>query len=334
MERANRIQYFCDEGSTIPFLSHPRCAHLYKMRAINPVSLARARDYYESQHQEKSALRTGNDEQKTSQDEHADLVEKELTVALADKQSALFDRPYVEKKGKNDFLVLRPDVVDPFVTVVPNHMYYNIEKTCVNWYVLIALALVSCTSSVHSRTDEPYLLATVLFYCDGDGQKATANEIPMKVDTLIRKDVNARILSDRVKVVPVFNDSRLSPSPAELIGFMQYMQKTVVVTRLPAQLAKKLVVEHKKRLMKKELESKNDKGKKTVHSFKDEEANSESKSSDGKNNAVLPKMFLKNSVYYSIEAKCIFRSIACDKLEAAITLLGVTKQSSVVSQKQ
>ncbi|PZC75933.1 hypothetical protein B5X24_HaOG205326 [Helicoverpa armigera] len=102
-------------------------------RAINPVSLARARDYYESQHPEKSALRTGDDEQKTSQDEHADLVEKELTVALADKQSALFDRPYVEKKGKNDFLVLRPDVIDPFVTVVPNHMYYNIEKTCVNW---------------------------------------------------------------------------------------------------------------------------------------------------------------------------------------------------------
>ncbi|PZC75932.1 hypothetical protein B5X24_HaOG205325 [Helicoverpa armigera] len=210
-------------------------------------------------------------------------------------------------------------------------------------YVLIALALVSCTSSVHSRTNKPYLLATVLYYCDGDGQKATANEVPMKVDKLIRKDVNARILGDRVKVVPVFNDSRLSPSPAELIGFMQYMQKTVVVTRLPAQLAKKLVVEHKKRLMKKELESKNDKGNKPVHSFKDEaaifsllaeEANSESKSSDGKNNAVLPKMFLKNSVYYSIEAKCISRSIACDKLEAAIMLLGATKKSFVVSQKQ
>ncbi|CAK1554723.1 unnamed protein product [Leptosia nina] len=61
------------------------------------------------------------------------LVENELKNALALKSSALNDRPVIQKRGRNDFLVMKPHVVDPFVTVVPNNMYYNIEKKCVNW---------------------------------------------------------------------------------------------------------------------------------------------------------------------------------------------------------
>ena len=66
-------------------------------------------------------------------DEHAKMVEKELKNVLDRKKSALHDRPYIEKRGRNDFLVLRPEIADPFVTVVPNDIYYKIEKTCVNW---------------------------------------------------------------------------------------------------------------------------------------------------------------------------------------------------------
>ncbi|XP_047523903.1 uncharacterized protein LOC125062200 [Pieris napi] len=61
------------------------------------------------------------------------LIENELKNALALKSSALNDRPVLQKRGRNDFLVMKPDVVDPFVTVVPNNIYYNIEKKCVNW---------------------------------------------------------------------------------------------------------------------------------------------------------------------------------------------------------
>lgn len=80
----------------------------------------------------RSALRMP-EEGKILKDDHANLVEKELKGALSHKNSALYDRPFVEKRGKNDYLVMRPEVVDPFVTVVPNHIYYNIEKSCVNW---------------------------------------------------------------------------------------------------------------------------------------------------------------------------------------------------------
>lgn len=110
-------------------------------RALNPVNLAKARDYYKALtkdmggHNKKKVMRSRRDPAPKAlrTDEHSDLVETELKLALTHKKSALFDRPYVEKHGKNDYLVLRPEVVDPFVTVVPNHMYYNIEKKCVNW---------------------------------------------------------------------------------------------------------------------------------------------------------------------------------------------------------
>lgn len=63
----------------------------------------------------------------------AELVEAELKYALEKKSSALYDRPVVEQMGRNDFLVINPGDVDPFVTVIPNDIYYNHEKTCVNW---------------------------------------------------------------------------------------------------------------------------------------------------------------------------------------------------------
>lgn len=67
------------------------------------------------------------------QDEMEVLVENELLNALSKKASALLDRPYLQKKGRNDFLVIHPELNDPFVTIVPNDMYYNSEKKCVNW---------------------------------------------------------------------------------------------------------------------------------------------------------------------------------------------------------
>nr|XP_053624084.1 uncharacterized protein LOC128682997 isoform X2 [Plodia interpunctella] len=65
--------------------------------------------------------------------EHAQVVEKELTSALNEKTSALMQHPYVENKGVNDFLVMKDGFSDPSVTVIPNAIYYDIEKKCVNW---------------------------------------------------------------------------------------------------------------------------------------------------------------------------------------------------------
>ncbi|CAB3258968.1 unnamed protein product [Arctia plantaginis] len=66
-------------------------------------------------------------------DDQAHLIEKELIGALANKKSALLDKPFIESQGRNDFLVLHPAFRDPHVTVIPNMIYYNIEKRCVNW---------------------------------------------------------------------------------------------------------------------------------------------------------------------------------------------------------
>lgn len=66
-------------------------------------------------------------------DELASLVEKELLHTLEKRSSAKLSKPFVQKKGRNDFLVIQSDPSDPFVTVVPNDIYYNVEKKCVNW---------------------------------------------------------------------------------------------------------------------------------------------------------------------------------------------------------
>ncbi|CAG4984229.1 unnamed protein product [Parnassius apollo] len=47
--------------------------------------------------------------------------------------SVLLDHPFVQKNGRNDYLVMQPQALDPYVTVIPNDIYYNHEKTCVNW---------------------------------------------------------------------------------------------------------------------------------------------------------------------------------------------------------
>lgn len=110
-------------------------------RRVNPISLAKAKDYYAAL---KKTVRAGpnkNAMKKILRQDEADvedvkrgvLVENELKNSLDHKKSALYDRPYVEHQGKNDYLVMREDIFDSFVTVVPNHIYYNAEKKCVNW---------------------------------------------------------------------------------------------------------------------------------------------------------------------------------------------------------
>ncbi|CAH0716601.1 unnamed protein product, partial [Brenthis ino] len=79
---------------------------------------------------------TGNVEAATqaeAPDEFRVLVENELLNALSKKAAAVLDRPFLQKKGRNDFLVIKPNLKDPFVTIVPNDIYYNAEKKCVNW---------------------------------------------------------------------------------------------------------------------------------------------------------------------------------------------------------
>lgn len=117
-------------------------------RRLNAESIAKAKEMYKSitknmsKKQIKKWLRqeVGAVENKATDPEdivanedQVALVERELTSALYDKKSALYDRPYLEKMGENDFLVINDDLTDQYVTVIPNAIYYNIEKKCVNW---------------------------------------------------------------------------------------------------------------------------------------------------------------------------------------------------------
>lgn len=70
---------------------------------------------------------------KTKDDELSKLVEEELKLAVFQESSALLDKATIEKMGRNDFLVLENGNHDRFVTVIPNDIYYNIEKICANW---------------------------------------------------------------------------------------------------------------------------------------------------------------------------------------------------------
>lgn len=111
-------------------------------RNINLASLKRARGLYDiiaqdMKDKKKKQLLSAEPAEKEERpgiiNKDAIIAEAELKDSLAQKNSALLDRPIVEHKGKDDFLVMRPDIVDPFVTVIPNAMYINIEKKCVNW---------------------------------------------------------------------------------------------------------------------------------------------------------------------------------------------------------
>ncbi|KOB76256.1 4-aminobutyraldehyde dehydrogenase [Operophtera brumata] len=62
----------------------------------------------------------------------ASVVEKELEHVL-EKKSSVFEKPHLEKFGQNDFLVMDTELEDKFVTVIPNAIFYNVEKKCVNW---------------------------------------------------------------------------------------------------------------------------------------------------------------------------------------------------------
>lgn len=80
-----------------------------------------------------STVQGGEGRHKNPRNELASLVEKELLRTLDKRSSAMLSKPFVQKKGRNDFLVIQSDPSDPFVTVVPNDIYYNVEKKCVNW---------------------------------------------------------------------------------------------------------------------------------------------------------------------------------------------------------
>ncbi|KAJ2954531.1 hypothetical protein O0L34_g2815 [Tuta absoluta] len=70
---------------------------------------------------------------RANNDARNELVINELQNSPSIKSSALLHNAWVQKRGRNDFLVLAEEAQDPFVTVIPNNIYYNIEKKCANW---------------------------------------------------------------------------------------------------------------------------------------------------------------------------------------------------------
>lgn len=61
------------------------------------------------------------------------VMDAEMKEIFSHNTTGLDLKPYLETKGHNDYIVLHHDQADPFVTVIPNDIYYNIEKKCVNW---------------------------------------------------------------------------------------------------------------------------------------------------------------------------------------------------------
>ncbi|XP_061720567.1 uncharacterized protein LOC133527532 [Cydia pomonella] len=81
------------------------------------------------------------------------VEEQELTKVARSSASELLGKPYVETRGRNDYLVIQSNNVDPFVTVIPNSIYYDIEKKCVNW--LDACSLKGIRAHLLQRVQDP-----------------------------------------------------------------------------------------------------------------------------------------------------------------------------------
>lgn len=99
-------------------------------RAVDPKKLSMARQIYKRL--KKSHLR----QESSPPDEYieqAKQAETELKSTLVQTKPAILERPFIEESGKNDFLVMGLDDADKHVTIIPNHIYYNVEKKCVNW---------------------------------------------------------------------------------------------------------------------------------------------------------------------------------------------------------
>ncbi|KAL4717864.1 hypothetical protein ACJJTC_001013 [Scirpophaga incertulas] len=65
--------------------------------------------------------------------QYSKVIEAEFKNTAVGQKSALDLNPTVKDKGYQQFLVMSQGNSDPFVTVIPNSIYYNIEKKCVNW---------------------------------------------------------------------------------------------------------------------------------------------------------------------------------------------------------
>ncbi|XP_063373888.1 uncharacterized protein LOC134661666 [Cydia amplana] len=81
------------------------------------------------------------------------VEEKELEKLVQSSGSELLAKPYVETRGRNDYLVLQSKSLDPYVTVIPNSIYYDVEKKCVNW--LDACSLKGIKTHLLQRVQDP-----------------------------------------------------------------------------------------------------------------------------------------------------------------------------------
>lgn len=109
---------------------------------ISPAEMSKSRNIYEAIARNRAAVvKVRPKKSRMAQNrgtighnkEFSGLVEQELLSTVQKQTSALLDKPHLEKKGRNDYLVFNPGVEDPYVTIIPNNIYYNIEKKCANW---------------------------------------------------------------------------------------------------------------------------------------------------------------------------------------------------------
>lgn len=103
-------------------------------RDISPIEMSKSRNIYEAiARNRKDDMPLAKHETQPMNPHFAGLIEQELQMTSQKKSSALLEKATVQKRGRNDFLVFESSDDDPFVTVIPNNIYYSIEKSCVNW---------------------------------------------------------------------------------------------------------------------------------------------------------------------------------------------------------
>lgn len=106
------------------------------------------------------------------------------------------------------------------------------------WFLLIAVVI--CISSAISvpiiDDNSTYVLAKVLFYKDTKGQIMVANgPVPSMAKLAIRDDINCRIKDtfvSRVKVISLYNESKVMPKLVNIYQLIKNEQKPVFVTEV------------------------------------------------------------------------------------------------------
>ncbi|XP_022833085.1 uncharacterized protein LOC111361000 [Spodoptera litura] len=189
-------------------------------------------------------------------------------------------------------------------------------------YILVFLAVLSYISATTSKDEdkEQYVLATVLFYCNGIGDKiVAAGKIPKKVQIMIKYKLHQVYKNTHIKVAPIYRNYSDVPVMDDVYTEIRkkYTRGTVLFASIPEALSSRLV-EYKSKLFKERgnvsgvehftknhFENKKDVKDKAVESnvISTKDRNTKFVPFDLKSAVPLVTTYLPNTVYYTTQIK-------------------------------